>query len=91
MTTDSDSAPGYEINGHAAANNRTSGHSGLKPFRGGCGIYARAAWEDSYGRLARFAEREGHSRVPALYRDDDGFQLGAWVAPSGSSEARTTF
>ena len=37
MTTDSDSAPGYEINGHDAADNRTSGHSGSKPFRGGCG------------------------------------------------------
>lgn len=36
-------------------------------------------WDDAYARLKRFAEREGHSRVPAAYQDADGFPLGAWV------------
>ncbi|MEK6251845.1 MAG: Helicase associated domain protein [Actinomycetota bacterium] len=39
-----------------------------------------AAWNEGYARLLRFAEREGHGRVPSAYRDDDGYQLGAWVS-----------
>jgi hypothetical protein len=38
-----------------------------------------AAWEEAYDRLLRFAEREGHGRVPKAYRDEDGFGLGSWV------------
>jgi hypothetical protein len=38
-----------------------------------------ADWEDAYARLRSFAEREGHSRVPTAYRDDDGYELGSWV------------
>jgi hypothetical protein len=36
-------------------------------------------WENAYSRLLWFVEREGHARVPADYRDDDGFRLGQWV------------
>ena len=36
-------------------------------------------WEDRFKRLQRFADREGHSRVPAD-RVEDGVRLGAWVA-----------
>ena len=38
-----------------------------------------AAWEDGYEHLRSFVERQGHSRVPAYYRDEDGFRLGRWV------------
>ena len=38
------------------------------------------AWEEAYARLRLFAEREGHSRVPKDYQDEDGFSLGAWTA-----------
>jgi superfamily II DNA or RNA helicase len=38
-----------------------------------------AKWEDGFARLQQFADREGHSRVPARYRQEDGFRLGAWV------------
>ena len=37
-----------------------------------------AAWEGSEPAV-RFVEKEGHSRVPYVYRDDEGYQLGAWV------------
>ncbi len=30
--------------------------------------------------LLQFAKREGHSRVPTAYRDDDGYKLGQWVS-----------
>jgi len=35
-------------------------------------------WEDGYAALTRFAEREGHARVPATYVQD-GYTVGAWV------------
>jgi hypothetical protein len=38
-----------------------------------------ADWEEGYARLERFAERTGHTRIPAKYRDGDGFRLGGWV------------
>jgi superfamily II DNA or RNA helicase len=37
-------------------------------------------WEDGYRRLARFLEREGHSRIPHAHREDDGFRLGYWAS-----------
>jgi hypothetical protein len=36
-------------------------------------------WDDSYARLVTFVEREGHSRIPGGYRDEDGYRLGRWV------------
>jgi superfamily II DNA or RNA helicase len=41
-------------------------------------VYADA-WEDGFARLESYAQREGHSRVPAPYCNKDGFRLGSWV------------
>ena len=37
-----------------------------------------AAWEEGFGRLRNFTEREGHARVPRAHRED-GYRLGGWV------------
>ena len=37
-----------------------------------------AQWEEGFGYLLRFAEREGHPRVPAKHVED-GYKLGIWV------------
>ena len=37
------------------------------------------AWEDGFGYLKAFAEREGHTRVPQDHREND-FALGQWVS-----------
>ena len=37
------------------------------------------AWERGYTALIRFADREGHARVPKEHVDD-GFKLGGWAA-----------
>jgi predicted helicase len=36
------------------------------------------AWDEWYGRLKKYKEREGHCRVPKIYKDN-GFQLGGWI------------
>ncbi|CAM3378010.1 DEAD/DEAH box helicase [Mycobacterium colombiense] len=36
-------------------------------------------WENGFTRLLAYVEREGDARVPASYRDDDGYKLGGWV------------
>jgi hypothetical protein len=37
-----------------------------------------ARWRETYGRLLRFVEREGHARVPSTHMEE-GTRLGSWV------------
>lgn len=37
------------------------------------------SWDETYGLLLAFVEREGHCRVLANYRTSNGYQLGTWV------------
>ncbi len=48
-----------------------------------------AAWEDGFGHLRRFAEREGHALVPLQHRED-GYKLGAWVRGQRSQKQKGT-
>ncbi|WP_063905947.1 DEAD/DEAH box helicase [Nocardia kruczakiae] len=46
-------------------------------------------WENSYAELVKFAEREGHSRVPTSHREN-GVQLGRWVTHQRSVRNKLT-
>ena len=51
----------------------------LEALRGWSWQTREAAWDEGYSRLREFAAREGHTRVPRGFRDEDGFRLGLWV------------
>ena len=37
------------------------------------------AWKIAFMKLQQFQEREGHCKVLAVFKDEDGFALGTWV------------
>ena len=45
------------------------------------------SWDEWYGRLKIYKEREGHCRVPQLYQEN-GFRLGQWVGVQRLAKAR---
>ena len=44
-----------------------------------------AKWNEGYGQLKAFREREGHCRVPKSFKTDDGFKLGSWLSRQRST------
>ena len=50
----------------------------LEAVRGWVWDTYEASWDEGYGHLLRFVEREGHALVPAKHLED-GFRLGSWI------------
>jgi superfamily II DNA or RNA helicase len=43
-------------------------------------------WEEGFGNLKKFLEREGHCRVAFGYKTDGGYRLGQWVGNRRSNK-----
>jgi hypothetical protein len=37
-------------------------------------------WDEGFGHLKAFTEREGHARPPSKFKTPDGYELGIWVS-----------
>jgi hypothetical protein len=47
------------------------------------------SWDEMFGRLQKYTEREGHCRVPAKHKEN-GFHLGSWVDRQRQSKDQST-
>jgi superfamily II DNA or RNA helicase len=45
-------------------------------------------WDEWYGRLTLYKNREGHCSVPKQYKTPDGYRLGQWVSVQRSLQDR---
>ena len=95
VSTDYRSDDGYRL-GMWAANQRARQERGVLPETRARRLEAlpdwtwdldEAKWEEGYTRLLKFVQREGHGRVPAGYRDDDGYELGSWLGTQRQARA----
>jgi hypothetical protein len=46
-----------------------------------------SSWDEWYGRLSKFVNREGHCRVPRAHLED-GHRLGSWISEQRNREDR---
>lgn len=48
-----------------------------------------AQWEEGFGHLKTFAEREGHARVPTKFKTtEEGYKLGSWISNNRTKKAK---
>ncbi len=69
------------------AQNQRNGRNALSPERrrrldelGFVRDPLKQQWEEGYGQLVDYKQREGHCQVPQSFRTADGYRLGIWVS-----------
>ena len=69
------------------AQNQRDGRNALSPERrrrldelGFVRDPLKQQWEEGYGQLVDYKQREGHCQVPQSFRTADGYRLGIWVS-----------
>jgi Helicase associated domain len=52
----------------------------IEPLPGSSRNLLADQWDEGFSHLKQFSDREGHCRVSASQRSDDGYRLGLWVS-----------
>jgi hypothetical protein len=49
-----------------------------------------AAWEKGFAHLEQYVAEHGDTRVPAVFKDENGYNLGKWADHQRTSAKRST-